>query len=342
MSSTGSTPTPEQQQNHSDDTSKEAAARTNLEKKRARDRKSQRAMRDRTRWQIHTLTEQVTELTHALNLQASEKAELMTQLLTVSEENDHLRIQKAALQLRLLAAGEGDSEVAENGERIPKTYEQVPWNTGACCMSDQILQRIVDARHEYLKGTPPGESEPFPERLDFSSLFDTNLNPHRSMYEPGHVIGDIVRSYKEIETLPKQVAVYYCMYMLLKWLVLRSELSYKRLPVWLRPEPAQLEVGHSAWIDRLPWPKIRTYVIENNIPFDDFAAAYSSSFNVKWDYDPSHVLISVPGPTLGTPQMIINPIYEEHVRQLSNWTVGPNFRRRFPEMARIVDEYTRD
>lgn len=39
--------------------------------------------------------------------------------------------------------------------------------------------------------------------------------------------------------------------------------------------------------------------------------------------------------------ILINPIYEEHVRQLKNWTVTGIFRVRFPEMTEIIDSYAR-
>jgi hypothetical protein len=37
--------------------------------------------------------------------------------------------------------------------------------------------------------------------------------------------------------------------------------------------------------------------------------------------------------------ILINPIYEEHLRQLKNWTVHGVFRRKFPEMTEIIDSY---
>lgn len=73
--------------------------------------------------------------------------------------------------------------------------------------------------------------------------------------------------------------------------------------------------------------------------FDDFASAYSVSFNIKWDYDPNHVILTTGSDEYGS--ILMNPIYEEHVRQLKNWTVGDNFRRKFPEMAAIIDSYAK-
>jgi len=74
------------------------------------------------------------------------------------------------------------------------------------------------------------------------------------------------------------------------------------------------------------------------IHLDDFASAYSISFNVRWEYDPEHVLLTRPA-TNGCPgEVVINPIFESHVRRLKNWTAGDIFRKRFPELAKCVDD----
>lgn len=34
---------------------------------------------------------------------------------------------------------------------------------------------------------------------------------------------------------------------------------------------------------------------------------------------------------------IINPVFEEHIRQMRHWTVGEAFHHRFPALARLID-----
>lgn len=86
-------------------------------------------------------------------------------------------------------------------------------------------------------------------------------------------------------------------------------------------------------------PKVREYLIGHpDITLDDFAVAYSSSFSVTWPYDPSHILIHNAGGLGGCNSITTNPVYEEHIRQLKNWTVAEAFRTRFPEIAIIIDE----
>ncbi|KAF2643303.1 hypothetical protein P280DRAFT_467356 [Massarina eburnea CBS 473.64] len=309
----------------------------NLQRKRARDRKSQKAMRERTKWNIQNLSQQVEQLTHALEMETREKNELYSRFLAVSDENDHLRVQKAALQLRLLGNG---LEVEKSGSGAEgaglAAHEAIPLNTSPSTMSDQILQTFVESRWEAYALQTSGRIESYPEKPDMSALFDGR--PNRTVDETSSVVGDIIRSYKEIDTLPKQVAVHYVMSTLMKWQVLRTKASFEAMPEWLRPEPLQLEKAHASWIDRIPWPKVRLYLIEHpEVKFDDFASVYSTSFNIKWDYAPRNVIITTSDDEKGG--ILINPIYEEHVRQLKNWTVEGVFRRRFPEMTEIVDTH---
>ncbi|KAL1611825.1 hypothetical protein SLS60_000045 [Paraconiothyrium brasiliense] len=307
----------------------------NLEKKRARDRKSQKAMRERTKWNIQCLTQQVEQLTRALDAESREKNDLYNRFLAVSEENDHLRVQKAALQLRLLGNGQSPPDSASSPTGLAP-YEAIPMNTSPTCMSDQILQTFVESRWEAYAFQTAGRIESYPDKPDLSALFDGR--PNRQVDETSSIVGDIIRSYTEINTLPKKVAVHYIMSTLLKWEVLRTKASFQAMPDWLRPEPVQLERAHASWIDRIPWPKIRIYLIDHpEVKFDDFASAYSTSFNVKWDYDPNHVILTTSNDERGG--ISINPIYEEHVRQLKNWTVGGAFRLKFPEMTEIIDSY---
>ncbi|KAF1974286.1 hypothetical protein BU23DRAFT_531782 [Bimuria novae-zelandiae CBS 107.79] len=324
----------------SDTTSPAGTSRTaqdyeNLEKKRARDRKSQKAMRERTKWNIQVLTQQVEHLTRALKTEAQQKNELYERWLAVSEENEHLRVQKAALQLRLLGDGQSPPGTALSPSSLAP-HQMIPLNTSPSCISDQILQTFVASKWEAYTSQTAGRIESYPEKPDLSALFDAR--PNRNIDETSSIVGDIVRSYKEIDTLPKQVAVHYIMSSLLKWWMLRTKANFEAMPDWLRPEQVQLEQPHPSWVDRIPWPKIRAYLIDHpEVKFDDFASAYSTSFDIKWDYDPKNVTITCTKD--GRDEISINPIYEEHVRQLKNWTVTGVFRRRFPEMTEIIDSY---
>lgn len=128
--------------------------------------------------------------------------------------------------------------------------------------------------------------------------------------------------------------------------------------------PLQLRVKHQAWIDRIPWPSARVYLIKHpEVTFDEFVRYYSSSFDVSWPYDDEFVLITPPpkSPTtdsafntwfapndrhrrVGAPPAetpILNPVFEQHLRQLKNWNVSSTFTDRFPELSAAMEEDSR-
>lgn len=83
-----------------------------------------------------------------------------------------------------------------------------------------------------------------------------------------------------------------------------------------------------------------TLIRHQEIKFDESAAAYSSSFSVWWPYDPNHVIIEFKPPQSLTPMVVMNPIYEDHLRQLKNWTVGETLRQGLPAMGDLIDQYS--
>jgi hypothetical protein len=85
-------------------------------------------------------------------------------------------------------------------------------------------------------------------------------------------------------------------------------------------------------------PRARDYLIAHpEITLDDFAAPYSTGFKLNWPYDPASVLLAPSVNGSGTAEVTINPVYEEHLRQIRHWTVGDAFRHRFPELSRLID-----
>lgn len=197
-----------------------------LQRKRARDRKSQQAMRDRTKWTINTLSEQVAVLSTALDQRTRDVAALEAKMGYLETENAQLRTQNAALQLSLLGR-DGDDQASEihaghspgSTVSLPSPlWELHPKNTPPSCIADQILQGFVDTIRAggTLTGVPSSPREKakkFPLKPNLFSLLDEK---HRPDDDISNVVADVVRTYREIEGLPKQVAVFYLIATLLK------------------------------------------------------------------------------------------------------------------------------
>lgn len=376
-----------------------------LARKRSLDRKAQQAARSRTKWTIENLQHQVAQLNNALISETSRLQSLLQasneEAERVRAENETLRAQLEDARNMGRVDSSGDVEVSSTDLRIwnedahvtiqppgpqpvnvplaiSEPYESIPCNTEPTCVSDRILQSYATAARMCVHAT----SDIFlKDQPDMTAL----LASKRSTDHPGvsNVVSDILLAYQEINTLPKKAACLYVMYKLLnvrnfltrnnnldrsyshQWLIYRTKLTYDQMPSWLRPVPLQLQVDHPAWIDRIPWPGARIYLINNpDITFDDFASYYSSSFHLAWPYDHSHVLISLPQNKETAPEAafndwflpqnhtqdgirrahedaILNPVFEQHLRQLKNWSVSDSFRRRFPDLSDIIDRDSR-
>lgn len=197
-----------------------------LQRKRARDRKSQQAMRDRTKWTINALSEQVAVLSSALDQRVQEVQAMDAKLGFLETENAQLREQNAALQLSLMghtdmdsvadsAAQIGPSPAASASSLALSLWELYPNNNVASCLADQILQGFVDTVRStgMAVSSPREKASRFPLKPNLCSLMDKD---HRSDDDISNVVADVLRTYQEIESLPKQVAVFYVMATLLK------------------------------------------------------------------------------------------------------------------------------
>jgi hypothetical protein len=307
-----------------------------LSRKRARDRKSQQAMRDRTKWQIQNLNERVRYLTQVVGEKDEENKGLHNRVRPTETELEQLRVQNAALRLRLMGQPPADTMC----DMIPR-WQIPPSNVPPTCMADQIIQNFIlsgRAGDEGAATSPGGTSAIYADRPNLCSLLNKD---YRAQDVLSTIVGDIITSYKEIETLPKQVACFHGITALLKWELLLDKQSWDQIPPYFRPITEQLTTPHAAWIDRIAWPRVRRYLIYNpSITLDDFAKIYSTNFSILWPYDASLVVITLEAPHGVNRVVVINPVFEEHLQQLSNWFVTDAFRAKFPEISRLINEET--
>ena len=106
-------------------------------------------------------------------------------------------------------------------------------------------------------------------------------------------------------------------------------------------------------------PRLRDAAVATSPPpnFDTFFVPYTTTLSLNWPYLPTDVLLSTSGPMhpnstnaqASTPGSVssgrddgpepvwkMNPAFETHLRDLDNWSLGPNFRDTFPDWASTV------
>jgi hypothetical protein len=214
-------------------------------------------------------------------------------------------------------------------------HQMPPWaapcrNIAPTCPLDGILLDFVQSRQrEAAEGVSRRELVG-PAYPSVSSL----LNPEKTGHPLSQVIVDILSNFPHISALPEQVAVLYMMFLVLRWQIYPTQDNYERMPEWMTPRPSQLFTPHPAWLDFLPWPKMRDKLVRSyqDYPFENWFIPYTSTLSLNWPYEPTDCLLS----TSESEELTINPVFERHVMRLENWSLGPAFARAHPAMANTV------
>ncbi len=125
------------------------------------------------------------------------------------------------------------------------------------------------------------------------------------------------------------------MFLIMRWQISPTQENYDRLPDWAAPRASQLFTSHPAWIDHLPWPKMRDRLVRDYNPrdylFDNFFIPYTTTLSLNWPYEPTDTLL-MSSPENGSEDVLINPVFERHLRRLENWSLGPMFAMAFPKL----------
>ncbi|KAI3299448.1 hypothetical protein DTO002I6_1675 [Penicillium roqueforti] len=211
----------------------------------------------------------------------------------------------------------------------PPAFAAPVQNLTATCPLDTILLEFLHSRQREAAQGIPRQKLAGPPYPSVSSL----LNPERSVYSHpvSKVFTDILRAFPDVDSLPEQVAVLYSMFLIMRWQIYPTQENYERLPDWLTPRPTQLLHPHPAWMDYVPWPRMRDRIVTNyqNYPFENWFIPYTREMSLNWPYEDTDCLLS----TGDSGELVINPVFERHMRNLSNWSLGPGFAKCFPALA---------
>lgn len=75
---------------------------------------------------------------------------------------------------------------------------------------------------------------------------------------------------------------------------------------------------------------VHTY---QHYPFDDFFIPFTTTLSLNWPYEDTDTLLALPD----TDELIINPVFERHLRNLDNWSLGEAFARAFPALVETTN-----
>ncbi|KAK4454974.1 AP-1-like transcription factor [Podospora aff. communis PSN243] len=198
-----------------------------------------------------------------------------------------------------------------------------------CPLDSLLLDFLSERRQRAAEGLSTSEILG-PRYPSVSSLLNPALTPYS--HPLSKVFTDILARFPDISALPERVAVLYIMFLIMRWQVSPTPENYARLPDWCRGRDAQLSTPHPAWMDHIPFPAMRDYLIAHygpgQFPFENFFIPFTTTLRVNWPYEDVDTLLRNP---VGE-ELMINPVFERHLRRLENWTLGDAFEDAFPPL----------
>ncbi|KAG5983046.1 hypothetical protein E4U43_006328, partial [Claviceps pusilla] len=212
-------------------------------------------------------------------------------------------------------------------------YSRPVKNSASTCPLDTILLNFLSERRQRLAEGLPMHEVIGPRYPSVSSL----LNPANSVYSHplSKVFTDVLARFPDISRLPERVAVLYVMFLVMRWQISPTRENYERLPPWMRPQQSQLDLAHPAWIDNIPFPAMRDRLTRicssrpDEYELGQFFIPYTTTLRVSWPYEETDALLILPD----CDDVVINPVFERHLRDIGHWKLGESFARAFPELA---------
>lgn len=200
-------------------------------------------------------------------------------------------------------------------------------NCAPTCPLDSLLLDFLQERRQRAAEGFPAHEIIGPRYPSISSL----LNPTRDTHPLTKLFIDILNTFPNISQLPERVAVLYVMFLIMRWQIEPSQDNYDRLPDFVRLLPSQLYNSHPAWVDHVPFPAmrdklIRDYAPPDVFPFGNFFIPFTTTLSLNWPYEDTDTLLQ----GLESDELMINPVFERHLRRHENWTLGDAFARAFP------------
>lgn len=132
-------------------------------------------------------------------------------------------------------------------------YLQLPQNSNPSCPLDSLLLDFLNQRRQQLSAGIPMRDVAGPEEPSLFALQDPSVVHSPSCHPVSALLIDILSKFPDIEKLPERVAVFYIMFLVLRWMICPCESCYFKLPEWARPVKEQLDTPHPAWHDHVPW-----------------------------------------------------------------------------------------
>ncbi|KAF2272018.1 uncharacterized protein EI97DRAFT_437300 [Westerdykella ornata] len=214
-----------------------------------------------------------------------------------------------------------------SSQDVERPWERLPLHIDPTCRLDTVLLEQAKLNRQRLQTCGPipelsAGNQAFPS---ISSLL--NPEPDSSQAPISNAIGTHGRITMEIPSLPAKIAMMYNMCHLLRWLISPTKQNYEAMPEYLRPLEIQLTTPHPVWIDLIVWPEARERIIKymDWTQFPTLRSVGNQSISINWPHGQSEIFTAV-----SEKGIALRPRFENHIRQLQNWTFTSELSDAFP------------
>ncbi|KAF2014186.1 hypothetical protein BU24DRAFT_423217 [Aaosphaeria arxii CBS 175.79] len=219
-----------------------------------------------------------------------------------------------------------DIQITDANSPTRPIWERLPLHVNATCRLDEVILDLIRTTRQREQHTGPIPELTGPSFPSIKSL----LNPEQESTNNSisNAIGQHGRITMRLPRITEKVAAMYLICTYLRWLISPNKQNYEAIPEFLRPVESQLTIPHPVWIDVMVWPEARQSIITTMdwTEFYDLRELSNASLSVNWPHDdPASIFTARSKSELG-----LNPQFEQHIRQVSNWTWGSNVSARYP------------
>ncbi|KAL1891428.1 hypothetical protein Sste5346_007692 [Sporothrix stenoceras] len=137
-----------------------------------------------------------------------------------------------------------------------------------------------------------------------------------------------------LKHLTGRLSFLYKLAIYLRWCLCPTKENYEAIPEFLRPTPLQRRVPHPAWVDMIIWPDVRDSLIRGGdySAFELLRFVLGNTVSINWPYTEAHTFMEC----ADGKRLALNPIFEAHIRNLDNYSVGYQAAMAFPVLSRYV------
>ncbi|TLD16174.1 uncharacterized protein PgNI_00229 [Pyricularia grisea] len=278
--------------------------------------------------------------------------------------------------------GSAEGNVEGLGEIVPDFSTPVKNCLRTCPLDGMLQNTLQERRQRAAEGVAPSEitGPRYPSVKSLLNPSATSED-ERTLHPISQVFTDIVHAFPHMTGEPERIAIHFIMSLYLRWQVNPTPENYELLPPWLRPLPSQVTLPHPVWLDYCPFPRMRDRIVKDfakadaaglrsywvsddtkdnliigdsstvkhhNAPypgmdppvtFDLFAGVYTDTISLNWPHKNRGSLLESSD---GSSDPVITPAFESHLRNLDNWTLGPQFFHQMPHLRGLANLKTAD